>query len=315
MSDAGLKERGHLWVPPCTLLEAEEAIAVLTEDISFIQAQLSEAETEWCVRTGRTGVDYAAWRRRALVAKVYKESHLREAKRIRFVLSGGAVDEGGGLDRGTAMELLVRSRRVVKAFHLAGAATGNERLDSRLVSLAGLLGRIDAVGTAAFLVLPGVATAGPGDAAAASAGAGAGGHAGGGTVVVAGPMSFADENDVVAAEDAEITRSRSLGRWARLRASVSRRVTPRPRRPLSTGGAAPPPALSGTACVGGANGYSPSLRPGESREVGPTSPSREGPGSTAPEAAASSPPRPSTGAAGDLDPGPARAGGGDASGA
>ena len=78
------------WSAPTSLMEASEAIAVLTNDISLILAHLSEHRDAWCQRTGRSAAEHAVWRRRALLAKVHKERQLRECKRIRRALSAEA---------------------------------------------------------------------------------------------------------------------------------------------------------------------------------------------------------------------------------
>ena len=123
------------WTPPATREEADQAILSLSNDIGLILAQLAEDSTAWCGRTGRSPADYAAWRRRALFAKVHKESQLRECKRLRVQLSAGVDDVG---------EALARSRDAVEAWLDCGASTGNLALDGALSVLAEQLDRLPA---------------------------------------------------------------------------------------------------------------------------------------------------------------------------
>ena len=132
------------WTPPATREEADMAILSLSNDIGLILAQLAEDQPSWCGRTGRSPADYAAWRRRALFAKVHKEAQLRECKRVRAQLSGGGFDEAVRGDR-DVLELLVRSREVVEAWLDGGASSGSTSLDGALSVLAEQLDRLPAV--------------------------------------------------------------------------------------------------------------------------------------------------------------------------
>lgn len=123
------------WMPPATREEADQAILSLSNDIGLILAQLAEDQSSWCGRTGRSPADYAAWRRRALFAKVHKESQLRECKRLRAQLGS---DNG---DRGVA-ELLARSREVVEVWLDGGASSGSVALDTVLALLAEQIDRL-----------------------------------------------------------------------------------------------------------------------------------------------------------------------------
>jgi hypothetical protein len=129
----------HEWIPPSTREEADLAILGLSNDIGLILAQLAEDQAAWCERTGRTPADYAAWRRRALFAKVHKESQLRECKRIRgHFLAGAVVDHEGlrGLERDAFADLLALCREAVDAWLDDGADSGSERLDAALTRVA-----------------------------------------------------------------------------------------------------------------------------------------------------------------------------------
>lgn len=115
------------WIPPATREEADQAILSLSNDIGLILAQLAEDQASWCGRTGRSPADYAAWRRRALFAKVHKESQLRESKRMRSQL---AAPEPG------VLELLAPAREVVEVWLDGGASAGAPALDAALGVLA-----------------------------------------------------------------------------------------------------------------------------------------------------------------------------------
>jgi len=124
------------WTPPATREEADQAILSLSNDIGLILAQLAEDQPSWCGRTGRSPADYAAWRRRALFAKVHKESQLRECKRLRTQLGSGGPEHDGLVD------LLARSREAVEAWLDAGATSGSAALDGALALLAEQLDRL-----------------------------------------------------------------------------------------------------------------------------------------------------------------------------
>ena len=149
---AGVEPNGHGnggppdWVPPTTREDADEAILALSNDIGLILAQLAEDQTAWCARTGRSPADYAAWRRRALFAKVHKEGQLRECKRIRARVLGGFGGEQDvlPLDRLAVVELVSLCREAVEAWLDDGAATGSHRLDARLTRLAATVDRLAA---------------------------------------------------------------------------------------------------------------------------------------------------------------------------
>lgn len=121
------------WTPPATREEADQAVLSLSNDIGLILAQLAEDQPAWCGRTGRSPADYAAWRRRALFAKVHKESQLRECKRLRSHL--GAVEPA-------IQELLARAREVVEVWLDGGASAGSMALDSALALLAEQVDRL-----------------------------------------------------------------------------------------------------------------------------------------------------------------------------
>ncbi len=135
----------HDWLPPTTREEADQAILALSNDIGLILAQLAEDQLAWRARTGRSPADYAAWRRRALFAKVHKESQLRECKRLRARFSGGfgaAEQEIVASDRGAMLELVALCQEAVEAWLDGGADTGSHRLDAGLTRLAATVDRL-----------------------------------------------------------------------------------------------------------------------------------------------------------------------------
>lgn len=136
------------WSPPRTRWQADQAILALSNDIGLILAQLAEDQAAWSARTARSAADYAAWRRRALFAKVHKEAQLRECKRLRALLSDGE-DVG---------ELLVWCHDVVEAWLDEGAPLSDRGLGRVLAGFAEYLDRIDASGARARPV-----TIAPGD--------------------------------------------------------------------------------------------------------------------------------------------------------
>ena len=122
------------WTPPRTRREADEHVLLLSNDIGLILAQLAEDEMSWCRRTGRTNLDYAAWRRRALFAKVHMERQLRECKRIRSLLSIADTDGAHAGEPGA--DLLVEAcRRVLEAWD-ADRSDPQQPLDRALLHLA-----------------------------------------------------------------------------------------------------------------------------------------------------------------------------------
>src|SRR5258706_14627841 len=137
---AGVEHDGHgngagppEWVPPTSREEADEAVLLLSNDIGLILAQLAEDQLAWCARTGRSPTEYAAWRRRALFAKVHKESQLRECKRIRGRLAAGFAGAGGeagalSVNRGAVEELVALCREAVEAWLEGGGDNGRHRL-------------------------------------------------------------------------------------------------------------------------------------------------------------------------------------------
>jgi hypothetical protein len=126
---------GDDWVPPDTREGLDAAILELSNDIGLILAQLAEDHEDWCRRTGRDQADHAAWRRRALFAKVHKERQLRECKIARRHLalsSEVASDYAGGV--------LVSLCRRVLAVWGGGLSDGDRvELDAALAQLAGFL--------------------------------------------------------------------------------------------------------------------------------------------------------------------------------
>ena len=153
------------WVPPRTRDEVDQAILDLSNDIGLILAQLAEDQVAWCARTGRSPADYAAWKRRALFAKVHKEGQLRECKRIRSQLplgSGLAVGVGavaGAMDpepvgRPAVDALLARCRDVVETWIDGGDVSGDARLERALGRLAECLDRIETGRSATDLPRP-----------------------------------------------------------------------------------------------------------------------------------------------------------------
>ena len=82
---------------PTSATELDEFIAVLIDEIGIILVQLAESAEAWCARTGRSAPDYAAWRRRALIAKAHKEQQLRECKRRRRDVHQASGTPGGAL--------------------------------------------------------------------------------------------------------------------------------------------------------------------------------------------------------------------------
>jgi hypothetical protein len=142
------------WHPPTTRLEAEATILSLSNDIGLILAQLSEDQVAWCQRTGRSPYDYAAWRRRALFAKVHKEHQLRECKRIRFQLTDHAAE----VDNAEVLlsRLVAECHRVIDAWRLTPSTGGDRSLDMAMSRLAELVADderevhvpVDLVGTA-----------------------------------------------------------------------------------------------------------------------------------------------------------------------
>src|SRR5258706_13797701 len=151
---AGVEHDGHgngagppEWVPPTSREEADEAVLLLSNDIGLILAQLAEDQLAWCARTGRSPTEYAAWRRRALFAKVHKESQLRECKRIRGRLAAGFAGAGGeagalSVNRGAVEELVALCREAVEAWLDGGGDTGSPRVDAGLTRLGGAIGRV-----------------------------------------------------------------------------------------------------------------------------------------------------------------------------
>lgn len=130
------------WIAPATREEADQAILSLSNDIGLILAQLAEDQPAWCGRTGRSPADYAAWRRRALFAKVHKESQLRECKRRRAHFSNGAGDHDGLRAEREVVELAARSRDVVEVWLDGGASSGSAVLDGALALLAEQVDRL-----------------------------------------------------------------------------------------------------------------------------------------------------------------------------
>lgn len=130
------------WIPPQTRDAAERAIVDLSNDIGLILAQLAEDQTAWCGRTGRSPADYAAWRRRALFAKVHKEAQLRECKRIRSRLGNGSEPEGFV----SAAELLAWCRAIVDAWLDDGVGAIGGQLGNTLARLAEYLDGMEAAG-------------------------------------------------------------------------------------------------------------------------------------------------------------------------
>jgi hypothetical protein len=123
------------WQPPTSREEAEATIVSLSNDIGLILAQLSEDQAAWCQRTGRSPFDYAAWRRRALFAKVHKEHQLRECKRVRFQLMDHTVD--GDVAAGGAVvlaHLVAECHRVLAVWRRSPRVDGP--LDAALAHLA-----------------------------------------------------------------------------------------------------------------------------------------------------------------------------------
>jgi hypothetical protein len=101
---------------PLSLVELDETIRVLVDEIGLILAQLAEGAEAWCARTSRSSTDYAIWRRRALLAKVYKEQRLRECKRRRHDLAAAGTSGDRFHTNGTNELLLVRCRAVLNAW-------------------------------------------------------------------------------------------------------------------------------------------------------------------------------------------------------
>jgi hypothetical protein len=130
------------WSPPVTREDADQAILSLSNDIGLILAQLAEDQVDWCGRTGRSPADFAAWRRRALFAKVHKEGQLRECKRVRAQLSAGGGDASALRGERDVAEVVERSREVVEAWLDGGASSGSDALDSALTVLAAQLDRL-----------------------------------------------------------------------------------------------------------------------------------------------------------------------------
>jgi hypothetical protein len=157
------------WSPPQTRGDADQAIISLSNDIGLILAQLAEDEQRWCERTGRSPADYAAWRRRALFAKVHKEGQLRECKRVRAQLAGTHIDhESVRGDRETA-NLLAGCRQVLDVWLDEAFPSGSDRLDQALAGLAeqveklvkrtGSRWDVDLVGVSAMSMAPADVTA------------------------------------------------------------------------------------------------------------------------------------------------------------
>jgi hypothetical protein len=136
---------GQEWVRPRTRQDVDEAILALSNDIGLILAQLAEDQPSWCGRTGRTPSDYAAWRRRALFAKVHKEGQLRECKRIRTQLTSVQHEPEAERSQGRAIAILIaRCHCVLDAWLAQGARLGVIRVDQSLRELAEALDDIDA---------------------------------------------------------------------------------------------------------------------------------------------------------------------------
>jgi hypothetical protein len=123
------------WQPPTSREEAETTIVSLSNDIGLILAQLSEDQAAWCQRTGRSAFDYAAWRRRALFAKVHKEHQLRECKRIRFQLTEHPADGEVG-DATPLARLRAECHSVLAAWRRVPRSDRDTSLDAALEHLA-----------------------------------------------------------------------------------------------------------------------------------------------------------------------------------
>jgi hypothetical protein len=124
------------WSPPQTREEADHAIINLSNDIGLILAQLAEDENRWCERTKRSAADYAAWRRRALFAKVHKEGQLRECKRVRAQLAGLHAEHDSPRGERETASLLAKCRQVLEVWLDEAFPSGSDPLDNALAGLA-----------------------------------------------------------------------------------------------------------------------------------------------------------------------------------
>jgi len=142
------------WQPPSSREEAEASIVALSNDIGLILAQLSEDQAAWCQRTGRSPFDYAAWRRRALFAKVHKEHQLRECKRLRFQLMEHGPDAETADSSSVALgRLVAECHRVLAAWRRTPGNGHDTQLDGALAHLAEhLTGSSDGVSTPVELI-------------------------------------------------------------------------------------------------------------------------------------------------------------------
>jgi hypothetical protein len=126
------------WATPRSRQEVEERILLLSNDIGLILAQLAEDETSWCRRTGRTGLDYAMWRRRALFAKVHKERQLRECKQLRNHPLANEIPDGQQHDFAVS-NLLQACARVLAAWNPEPGGGLTRPLDRALQELAAVV--------------------------------------------------------------------------------------------------------------------------------------------------------------------------------
>lgn len=148
----GAANGGHRhpeWTPPQSREEVDEAVLNLSNDIGLILAQLAEDQISWCARTGRAPADYAAWRRRALFAKVHKEGQLRECKRLRAHFFGSADADRASTDHEPPPGLMDRCERVIRAWRTLGLPSGMDELSWALDDLARYLDGVAASGTLA----------------------------------------------------------------------------------------------------------------------------------------------------------------------
>jgi hypothetical protein len=132
------------WTPPRTREEVDQAIITLSNDIGLILAQLAEEQAAWCQRTGRAPIDYGAWRRRALFAKVHKEGQLRECKRIRAQLTGAAGEALSQTHADLVAGLVPLCRHVIEAWIEQGGTPVGTQLDGALSDLAEFVDRLPA---------------------------------------------------------------------------------------------------------------------------------------------------------------------------
>ena len=127
---------GADWIPPTSPRAAEDLIATLVSEVDFINLQLAEGRAAWCARTGRAPGEFAAWRRRAFLAKLHKDNQLREARRIRHQLLASAREAAPAHSAGREQTLSAACRRVLNQWDKSQVDPTRDALGRALAELA-----------------------------------------------------------------------------------------------------------------------------------------------------------------------------------